>query len=151
MSGGIRNEARATYRLGGNWTREPTPAPLGDFLSDLYLRSFSDLVFGFLRWEGEKSYSQRGFSYLSDLSHLFGAISLPEIFGRERRERTSHHPLRGVRDAASSPHEATQSITQAFLQSKLLRPRSSNHGCPWIQKSSERTTVMLGRVARGSS
>src|ERR1700686_2666760 len=24
------------------------------------------------------------------------------------------------------------------------RPRSSNHGCPWIQKSSERATVMLG-------
>src|SRR3984893_8841966 len=25
------------------------------------------------------------------------------------------------------------------------RPRSSNHGCPWFQKSSERATVMLGR------
>src|SRR5882672_3624118 len=27
---------------------------------------------------------------------------------------------------------------------RCLRPRSSNHGCPWIQKSSERATVMLG-------
>src|SRR6266853_2412058 len=26
---------------------------------------------------------------------------------------------------------------------RCLRPRSSNHGCPWIQKSSERATVML--------
>src|SRR5271156_1238478 len=29
------------------------------------------------------------------------------------------------------------------------RPRSSNHGCPWIQKSSERATVMLG-LGRGA-
>src|SRR5271154_39739 len=28
------------------------------------------------------------------------------------------------------------------------RPRSSNHGCPWIQKSSERATVMLESVRR---
>src|SRR3981189_828465 len=28
---------------------------------------------------------------------------------------------------------------------RCLRPRSSNHGCPWIQKSSERATVMLER------
>src|SRR5271156_3088209 len=28
------------------------------------------------------------------------------------------------------------------------RPRSSNHGCPWIQKSSERATVMLGHDPR---
>src|SRR5665213_3653091 len=27
---------------------------------------------------------------------------------------------------------------------RSTRPRSSNHGCPWIQKSSERATVMLG-------
>src|SRR5471030_600143 len=30
---------------------------------------------------------------------------------------------------------------------RCLRPRCSNHGCPWIQKSSERATVMLDRVA----
>jgi Acetyltransferase (GNAT) domain len=31
------------------------------------------------------------------------------------------------------------------------RPRSSNHGCPWIQKSSERATVMLGwRLVRNA-
>src|SRR6266436_3677695 len=29
---------------------------------------------------------------------------------------------------------------------RCLRPRSSNHGCPWIQKSSEMATVMLGIV-----
>src|SRR3979409_2028634 len=27
------------------------------------------------------------------------------------------------------------------------RPRCSNHGCPWIQKPSEKATVMLGRFA----
>src|SRR6267378_4581764 len=27
---------------------------------------------------------------------------------------------------------------------RCTRPRSSNHGCPWIQISSERATVMLG-------
>src|SRR3977135_264088 len=26
------------------------------------------------------------------------------------------------------------------------RPRSSNHGCPWIQKSAEKATVVLGRL-----
>src|SRR3981189_2605650 len=26
------------------------------------------------------------------------------------------------------------------------RPRSSNHGCPWIQKSAEKATVVLGSV-----
>src|SRR5258707_5902087 len=31
---------------------------------------------------------------------------------------------------------------------RCLRPRSSNHGCPWIQKSSERATVMLESVRR---
>src|ERR1700716_1105437 len=31
---------------------------------------------------------------------------------------------------------------------RCLRPRSSNHGCPWIQKSSERATVMLGHASR---
>src|SRR6266478_2803495 len=30
---------------------------------------------------------------------------------------------------------------------RCTRPRSSNHGCPWIQISSERATVMLGRLA----
>ena len=30
-----------------------------------------------------------------------------------------------------------------FFSRRCLRPRSSNHGCPWIQKSSERATVML--------
>src|SRR5258705_6765653 len=29
---------------------------------------------------------------------------------------------------------------------RCLRPRSSNHGCPWIQKSSERATVMLSTI-----
>src|SRR5271165_528752 len=29
---------------------------------------------------------------------------------------------------------------------RRLRPRSPNHGCPWIQKSSEKATVMLGSV-----
>src|SRR6267378_3955626 len=29
---------------------------------------------------------------------------------------------------------------------RCTRPRSSNHGCPWIQISSERATVMLGGV-----
>src|ERR1700731_4866664 len=27
------------------------------------------------------------------------------------------------------------------------RPRSSNHGCPWIQKSAEKATVVLGYFA----
>src|SRR4030081_1040594 len=27
------------------------------------------------------------------------------------------------------------------------RPRSSNHGCPWIQKSAEKATVVLGAEA----
>src|ERR1035441_8269281 len=27
------------------------------------------------------------------------------------------------------------------------RPRSSNHGCPWIQKPAEKATVVLGRFA----
>jgi len=32
---------------------------------------------------------------------------------------------------------------------RCLRPRSSNHGYPWIQKSSERATVMLARPRAG--
>src|SRR6266852_5379193 len=31
---------------------------------------------------------------------------------------------------------------------RCTRPRSSNHGCPWIQISSERATVMLVSVRR---
>ena len=31
---------------------------------------------------------------------------------------------------------------------RRLRPRPSNHGCPWIQKSSERATLML-RLEQG--
>src|SRR6201988_3106792 len=27
---------------------------------------------------------------------------------------------------------------------RWLRPRSSNHGCPWIQKPAEKATVVLG-------
>src|SRR5882724_9811092 len=34
-----------------------------------------------------------------------------------------------------------------FFDRRCLRPRSSNHGCPWIQKSSERATVMLRAFA----
>src|SRR6266852_3058077 len=30
---------------------------------------------------------------------------------------------------------------------RCLRPRSSNHGCPWIQKSPQKATVMLSRSA----
>src|ERR1700751_3614717 len=60
----------------------------------------------------------------------------------EKGLRSSQHvPARTTDVSASSPHEATQPIT---FNRRCLRPRSSNHGCPWIQKSSERTTVMLG-------
>src|SRR3984893_5223437 len=31
-----------------------------------------------------------------------------------------------------------------LLNRRCPRPRSSNHGCPWIQKPSEKATVMLG-------
>src|SRR6516164_362037 len=31
-----------------------------------------------------------------------------------------------------------------LVNRRCLRPRSSNHGCPWIQKLSEKATVMLG-------
>src|SRR5664279_6208896 len=31
-----------------------------------------------------------------------------------------------------------------LLNRRCPRPRSSNHGCPWIQKSSDNATVMLG-------
>src|SRR3981081_4085793 len=31
------------------------------------------------------------------------------------------------------------------------RPRCSNHGCPWIQKPSEKATVMLSQVPEGLS
>jgi hypothetical protein len=34
---------------------------------------------------------------------------------------------------------------------RRLRPRSSNHGCPWIQKPSERATVMLGRRGQAAA
>jgi hypothetical protein len=34
---------------------------------------------------------------------------------------------------------------------RSLRPRSSNHGCPWIQKPSEKATVMLGDMSLGGS
>src|SRR6202521_3191726 len=38
--------------------------------------------------------------------------------------------------------------SKRFFNRRCLRPRSSNHGCPWIQKSSERATVMLESVRR---
>src|SRR5260221_5855160 len=31
---------------------------------------------------------------------------------------------------------------------RCLRPRCSNHGCPWIQKASQKATVMLGSVPK---
>jgi hypothetical protein len=30
-----------------------------------------------------------------------------------------------------------------------VSPRSSNHGCPWIQKSSRKATVMIGLALVG--
>src|ERR1700674_1222819 len=29
---------------------------------------------------------------------------------------------------------------------RCLRPRHSNHGCPWIQRSAKKATVMLGQI-----
>src|SRR6266852_1903014 len=34
---------------------------------------------------------------------------------------------------------------------RCLRPRSSNHGCPWIQKSPQKATVMLGELRRAGA
>src|SRR5437868_2207590 len=33
-----------------------------------------------------------------------------------------------------------------LLNRRCARPRSPNHGCPWIQNSAENATVMLGPV-----
>src|SRR3984893_2879518 len=35
-----------------------------------------------------------------------------------------------------------------LLNRRCPRPRSSNHGCPWIQKSANKATVMLGPAGR---
>src|SRR6266851_5536571 len=35
-----------------------------------------------------------------------------------------------------------------LLNRRCPRPRSSNHGCPWIQKPVKKATVMLGRFCR---
>src|SRR3982075_3506544 len=35
-----------------------------------------------------------------------------------------------------------------LLNRRCPRPRSSNHGCPWIQKPVKKATVMLGQTAR---
>ncbi|MFH0303566.1 hypothetical protein AAFX91_42040, partial [Bradyrhizobium sp. 31Argb] len=34
-----------------------------------------------------------------------------------------------------------------LLNRRCLRPRSSNHGCPWIQKPTKKTTVMLDHLS----
>src|ERR1700730_2627992 len=49
------------------------------------------------------------------------------------------YPLLNLPKRSSPQHE------RLFNRRCLRAPRSSNHGCPWIQRSSERATVMLSK------
>src|ERR1700739_910353 len=80
-------------------------------------------------------------------SNRFCVAHLRADFPEKGLRSSQHVPARTTDVSASSSHEATQPITQAFLLSTLSAPTIFESWGAWIQKPAEKATVVLEPVS----